>query len=479
MKRVYSVAVLLLACRLVGAQGVDFEKFIGENWYGLYLNGQKSGFLMSSFARENDGTIVVVEDAQFKLMMAGIKQDIRILSRREYSSEGEFLRFTQEVMDAKGLSRFEGVVRNGMLNMVSTVADVSKADSFPAPKENLRDALKQSTLAGPNAHVGDTITYSYFEPMVPGELEGRSEIIGEETRIFEGAPTKVFKIQTRLEYMNIETISYVTEDGTLLEDITAGMITMRLEPKEVAQDVDYVNDVLVANAAYVDEAIPNPRTRSELRLMLKGPLSSAHLFNDERQVLIQKGDVFEFTGRAISMQGFEPAQLPITEPSVSEWMKPTRFVQSDDPKIVAKAKEIVGDEKNSMKIVEKLCAWVYQNVDTTFSARLSNALEVLNSLEGDCTEHSILFIALARGAGLPAREAAGLIYMDGDRPGFYFHQWAKVWVGKWIDVDPTWNQPLADVTHIKLGEGDLFQQAQLIPVVGHIKVDVLDATAAH
>jgi transglutaminase-like putative cysteine protease len=153
-------------------------------------------------------------------------------------------------------------------------------------------------------------------------------------------------------------------------------------------------------------------------------------------------------------------------------------VQSDDPRIVMKAREIVGDEADSFKIVERLCSWVSSNVRTTYSARMTNALEVLQSLEGDCTEHSILFIALARAVGLPAREVAGLIYVSADRPGFYFHQWAKVWIGKWIDVDPTFNQPLADVTHIKLMEGDLFQQAQLIPVIGRLQVEVVDEPGA-
>jgi hypothetical protein len=104
---------------------------------------------------------------------------------------------------------------------------------------------------------------------------------------------------------------------------------------------------------------------------------------------------------------------------------------------------------------------------------LTNSLEVLENLEGDCTEHSVLFIGLARAAGLPAREVAGLIYVDGIQPGFYFHQWAKVWIGKWIDVDPTFNQPLADVTHIKLAEGDLLSQAQLLPVVGQLDIEVV------
>ena len=76
----------------------------------------------------------------------------------------------------------------------------------------------------------------------------------------------------------------------------------------------------------------------------------------------------------------------------------------------------------------------------------------------------------------PAREVAGLIYVDGPPAGFYFHQWAKVWVGKWIDVDPTFNQPLADVTHIKLAEGDLFRQARIIPMIGNIQIDVLPDT---
>ena len=72
---------------------------------------------------------------------------------------------------------------------------------------------------------------------------------------------------------------------------------------------------------------------------------------------------------------------------------------------------------------------------------------------------------------------AGLIYISGRPGGFYFHQWATVWVGRWIDVDPTFNQPQADATHIKLVEGDLFQQARIIPVIGNLKISVLpDAT---
>ena len=150
------------------------------------------------------------------------------------------------------------------------------------------------------------------------------------------------------------------------------------------------------------------------------------------------------------------------------------FVQSDNPKLQAQARAIVGDETNSAVVSEALCHWVYKNMKPTFSARLTNSLEVLENMEGDCTEHSMLFIGLARASGLPAREVAGLIYVESPKRGFYFHQWARVWVGQWIDVDPTFDQPIADATHIKFAEGDLFEQTRILPVIGQLSIEVLD-----
>jgi transglutaminase-like putative cysteine protease len=168
----------------------------------------------------------------------------------------------------------------------------------------------------------------------------------------------------------------------------------------------------------------------------------------------------------------------VTNADVVEWIKPSMFVQSDNAKLMETAKEIAGGETDALAVSNKLCRWVYDNVRTTYSARLSNALEVLEHREGDCTEHSILYIGLARALGIPAREAAGLIYVDHPKPAFYFHQWATVWVGQWLDVDPTFNQPSADATHIRLAEGDLYTQTRLIPVIGQLRVEMAEAAVA-
>jgi transglutaminase-like putative cysteine protease len=312
-----------------------------------------------------------------------------------------------------------------------------------------------------------------FEPMFQQELEAQCEVKAIEERMLNGVPTKVYAIQTLLTSVGMTSVAYYTESGDLLEDrIANGLITMRIEPENVARDVQYENDTIVSNAAMVNRRITDARERPSLKLRIRGPIEPEHRFDDGGQQFTPDGDAYLFEGRRFVPRG-PLAKLPIADPAVTQWIQPTTFVQSDHPRIVAKAREIAGDEQDALKAVERLVTWVSDNMEPAFSARLTNALEVLDSLEGDCTEHSILFIALARAAGVPAREAAGLIYADYPEPGFYFHQWATVWVGEWMDVDPTFGQVYADATHIKLSEGDLLEQVKFLPVIGQLSIEVI------
>jgi len=469
---------LSLYPRLLVAQELDVSALVGEDWYGLYLNGQKAGWSRNAVSIEDDKTVVVVEDAHFRVNMAGLNQDMEILSKRCYAPDGSLLQIDYALSDPAGEKDFHAVVTGDELTLTSTIAGETSTKRFPRPAESLKDVLKQAQLVSRGAQVGDSVSFSLFDPMYQKEITGVSRIVETEKRMLDGAETKVFRVHTTMDLMGIESDSFVTEDGTVLEDIVAGIITMRIEPEAMAKDVNYNNDVIVSNAAMIEEPIPEARTREMLRLRLEGPLSGDHLFNDERQTIRAVDGTFDFVGKRVSLEGFKAMRLPLGDTcpdAVAQWLEPTPFVQSDDPKIVAKAREIVGDETDAVAVSKTLCEWVHDNVRTTFSAQLSNAREVLDRLEGDCTEYSILFIGLARAAGLPAREVAGLIYMEsGGQPGFYFHQWAKVWVGKWIDVDPTFDQPLADATHIKLAQGDLFEQAKLIPIIGRLRIEVVE-----
>lgn len=470
MLRFLIVAMLVLLAPLLPAQPIDVTEYLGESWYGVYMNNQKAGYAVNGVSQNADGTIVVSEDMRFQINMVGVKQDMRIEARRTYSSDGGLISIESEVKDPAGTNTFVGTVRGDELHLVSVVGGAETTVVLPKPQESLEDAIKQTQLVRSGARVGDAMEFTVFEPLYKKELAGISTIVEESTRDIEGVHTKVFKIKTSMPEMGVDSISFVAEDGTTLEDEVAGLIKMRLEDEVLAKDVGYSNDVIISNAAMVETPIKDPRTRSQLRLELRGPINEGHLFNDDRQSVTAADGYFLFEGRTYDMGGFQAAKLPITDETVKPWLESTPFVQSDNPKLIARAKEIIGGETDSLAASTKLSKWVHDNMHSTFSARLTNAIEVLEHLEGDCTEHSILFIGLARAAGLPAREVAGVVYVEGVKPGFYFHQWAKVWVGKWIDVDPTFDQPLVDATHIKLAEGDLFQQARIIPIIGQLQI---------
>jgi len=94
---------------------------------------------------------------------------------------------------------------------------------------------------------------------------------------------------------------------------------------------------------------------------------------------------------------------------------------------------------------------------------------VLDTREGDCNEHTVLFVALVRALGIPSKQAIGLVYHKGS---FYYHSWPEVYVGDWIAMDPTLGQPLADATHIKLLEGELDQQVKLMQAIGKIRLSI-------
>jgi len=452
---------------------LEIATYLGENWYGLYMNGKKAGYSFQALKKNADGTISSLENAEFRIAMGGVRQNMHIETERKYAPDGPLLGIVSKVVDPSGETLFNVHVEGAELVLESVMQGNAKTVRLPRPKESLEDAIKLEQWVENSPKVGSTQSYTIFEPMYQQEITATSHIVSVEDRILDGVTTKVYGVKTSLDIMGIDTLSYITETGTVLEDVVAGIMTMRLESEAIAKDVDYSNDVIVSNAAYVDVPIEQPRTRESLHLFISGNLGGDHIFNDTRQSMRPQDDGFYFSAQIFPEEKIKAITLPITDPEEAEWIKPTAFVQSDNPLLKAKALEIIGDERDAWKVTQLLSDWVHANVRSTFSARLTNALEVLENLEGDCTEHSILFIGLARAVGLPAREVAGLIYVEGAPAGFYFHQWAKVWIGEWIDVDPTFNQPQADVTHIKLGEGDLVKQSRLLPIIGNISIKVL------
>ena len=148
------------------------------------------------------------------------------------------------------------------------------------------------------------------------------------------------------------------------------------------------------------------------------------------------------------------------------------LLQAHDIRMVSAAVKIIGLERYPRAVAERLNKWVHDSLKKEVTFSVPNALEVMRTRRGDCNEHTQLYVALARAIGLPARIATGLAYVRGK---FYYHAWPEVWLNDWVAVDPTFGQFPADASHLRFAIGGLAQQANLIRLIGNLKIDVLEA----
>ncbi|HET7296346.1 MAG TPA: transglutaminase-like domain-containing protein [Gemmatimonadales bacterium] len=162
-------------------------------------------------------------------------------------------------------------------------------------------------------------------------------------------------------------------------------------------------------------------------------------------------------------------RLPARDTGLAAFLTPEPLIESADPRIEAQARLIVGREREPARAARLILDWVHDNVRPAADAGLPSALGALASRRGDCNAYTVLYVALARAAGIPARTAAGLLYLGGR---FYYHAWPEVLLADWVAVDPAADQFPADAAHIRFAIGGLARQAELIRLVGGLKLEV-------
>jgi hypothetical protein len=127
------------------------------------------------------------------------------------------------------------------------------------------------------------------------------------------------------------------------------------------------------------------------------------------------------------------------------------------------AEDIAGPVDDPWEKAVALGKWVNEEIGKSMRECFS-AVQVLEAGEGECQSHSLLMVALARAAGLPARFAYGVVYLP-DRGVFGFHTWVQVHTGEWIPMDPTLGNFPAGPDHLTLAVGGYQDQFRLFPYI--------------
>ncbi len=226
-----------------------------------------------------------------------------------------------------------------------------------------------------------------------------------------------------------------------------------------------------------DVEIPEGKPLTTLRIRLTGLPGDGFVIADEWQKIVARTDGEKRSVTyLITARKPDPAAsgtLPVKTPALKMWLQPDAYCNSDNPAIIAEARKIVGGEKNIMKAAEKIRQSVRARITTNSSMGvLRPASDILKDPSGVCRDHAILFTALARAAGIPARPVGGLTLSRGS---FYYHAWTEVWTGKgWLAQDSTLPASTADASHIKLTQGDATSMFAIAKVAGQLKAEILE-----
>ena len=467
--------------------GTDLARYgSAAIWRGVYYRGEKIGFTVSQTV-PTDAGFDLQEDGRLQMSLLGATTAATIRTTAHVDKSFALRAFEFSLDPGTGPIEVRGRLDGRRLSLDVTTAsgtrsEIRELEEPPALSQSLSRRLANGSLK-----TGAKYQWTVFDPATLRNSKvnvevGRRELV----RGAGAAPLPAFRVE--MEFAGLRTSSWITDTGEVVrEESPLGMITVR-ESADMARamavsrrmQVDLLQSAAVAPR--MKTPIPEPRDVRLMRIRLGGAdLSAADLEGGAQHVV---GGVLELR----DPQGLEPERA---DRDASRYLVPEVFIESDAPEVVAEARKAVAGVTGTRARAEKLTRYVNALLDKKPTVSLPSAREVLRTKVGDCNEHTVLYVAMARALGIPARIAVGLVYIHG---AFYYHAWPEVYLsegsgfrvqgsgdaerGLWLPVDPTLNEFPANATHLRLARGGLDKQTVILPLMGRLTMDVLDVELA-
>jgi len=445
-------------------------------WKGVYYRGEKIGYAVTQTVPAGDG-YELQEDGQIQMTLLGASTAARIRTVARVDKSFALRSFSFSLDPGTGAVEVNGTLGNGGRRLelttktkAGTRTETRDLEEPPALSLNLSRRLAAAGLT-PGQH----LTVPVFDPATMRNSPMTVDVEAREVVRVAGKPVPAFRV--RMEFAGITSTSWVTDVGEVVrEESGMGLIVVKetrdralalAVPGDLQQDMLQAAAVAPSGRVKIDD----PRLVDLLRLRVQGlPSAGADL----------QGAGQTFTGDVIEIRDLTSATAGAHDPDAARHLQPEPFVESDAPEILAEARKAVAEVAGPRAQAERLVRYVNALIEKKPTVSLPSAREVLRTRVGDCNEHTVLYVAMARALGIPSRIAVGLVYLHG---AFYYHAWPEVYLegppgrGLWLPVDPTLNEFPADATHVRLARGGLDKQAAILPLIGRIRLSILEAQA--
>ncbi|MFH2138107.1 MAG: transglutaminase-like domain-containing protein [Candidatus Omnitrophota bacterium] len=455
------------------------DTLLSDQWMGIYFNNASVGFVHTSIEpfqiKAGVSGFRIVNRTNMNFLLLRKRQKVWFGAEAIVDEDYQMRSFDFNLRSGAHSMNVKGVVTGGSvmnLEIDSQGRVIKKQIILPQ-----REGVILANIISPFSSFGKLSVGAHYKLQVFNpfslELEPLEIVVSGKDEIeYAGKLTEVFVVKS--DYRGYEQTAWINAQGEVLKEETAlGWILVKESPDTASKMFSSFSKTDLELADFVS-IVPNVLLENPdadyLKVSVSGIGDDFNLESSRQKILETTEDnkkVLEIIRQTMDITQALP--LPVTE--YPDLLKGSEFLQIDDENIKKTAQKIIGKETNSFVAARMINTWVYNNIRKVPVVSIPSALDVLMTREGDCNEHTILFTALARAVGIPAQINVGLTYTGGR---FYYHAWPSVYVGKWIEMDPTFGQDFVDVSHIKLLEGDLNKQLDIIKLIGKISVEVIE-----
>jgi len=463
----------------------------GATYYTLSLGGQQIGYASNTVDTLPDA--IRVEDIM-TLELPALGEMHRTDAKTEawLSRQLALRSFTATMRGDIGQFTAKGEVSGDTLLTVDLVS-AGSTQRLRTPLKRpivLPGLLPLQATFGDQLRVGNRFSLRMFDPLVMEERDISMEVTGDSTFVVPDSaaldPARGRWVPARWDTVRawrveqsmggVQVAAWIDDFGRIVLARSPVGFTMERTAFELAHE-NFRRRATRGVALESGDLITQTAIASNVRLE-EAPLGTlaVRLEGVDLKGFDLAGGRQELAGDTLKVRSETEAQLrasyrlPSPNPDLAPYLEPEALIQTADPRIRAQARQIVGRLRDPRRAAQTLNAWVYENLRKAITVSVPSAVQVLESRQGDCNEHTVLYVALARAIGLPARTAAGLVHVRGR---FYYHAWPEVYLNGWVALDPTFGQFPADASHLRFTVGGLARQVELIRLIGRLKLEVV------
>jgi hypothetical protein len=484
-----SLAFVVIVCLTHSASAGASADPNETEYFAVFMEGKKVGHAIQSRV-VSDGKVTNSQAISITVSRLGVSITMETKEASIETPAGEPLGFEVDQKLGVMAMKIAGQVdKDGKVGVTTTSMGAEQKSTIQWPQGAvMAEGLRLLTLQK-GLEEGALYFAKIFEPAIQQALHAQIRIGPKQSVDLLGRVVNATKITTTLNMPGageIVSTSYVDEDLRVLRSIMpiAGIqVEMIACAKEFALGRNDVVELIDKMFLASPEPLNNLDTAKSITYYLTPTADVPDLIipSSDNQKVQQFKD-----GRAVVT--VEPIAAPTgvkfpyegPDKVILEATKPTRFLQSDNERVIDLARRAVGDTKDAAEAARKIEAFVAEYIENrNLSVGYASAAEVAASKQGDCSEFAVLTAAMCRAVGIPAQVVVGVAYVSdfAGHQGFGGHAWAQAYIGdKWIGLDAAFKgagRGGYDAGHIALavGDGEPGDFFNLAATLGQFKIE--------